>query len=129
MLDFLDHKLADNSYIQLNSIDLINYARNKKYINIIYNEWGDFITNNTKYIDYAEIFTLNPSTKIDKNLVNNFKGKNKKILAVLGDGDVKEIHRLYSIGVRDIFVRNGFLVNREKFDFYKPGSSTKCNVE
>ena len=79
-----------------------------------FNEWGDRIQNVNNYMNYANIFTLNPSEQINYDIVKKL-GKNKIIFAVVQNDKISEIIRLKKLGIKYFMINNSILINRENF--------------
>ncbi len=101
--------------IQTNSFEIIKYIKsNNLNLKVSFNEWGDRIQNVNNYMNYANIFTLNPSEQINYNIVKKL-GKNKIIFAVVQNDKISEIIRLKKLGIKYFMINNSILINRENF--------------
>ena len=116
ILNINNTSLQDRVIIQFADPKIVELV-SKKYpkLKISYNEWGDRIKKTKIYKNYANIFTLNPSLHINKNIIEEI-GSDKVIIAVVQGDDAGEIIRLKGIGIKNIMIRNSLLINRE---FYR----------
>jgi glycerophosphoryl diester phosphodiesterase len=120
ILNINNTSLQDMVIIQFADPKIIELV-SKKYpkLKISYNEWGDRIKKTKIYKNYANIFTLNPSSHINQNIIAEI-GSDKVIIAVVQGDDAGEIIRLKGIGIKNIMIRNSLLINRE---FYRNKSN------
>jgi hypothetical protein len=111
ILDEFSNEIHSSIILQFADPNLIDYVSKKnKIIKISYNEWGERIRNVKKYKNYSEIFTLNPSSEINENIIKEI-GVDKMIIAVVQGDNINEIIRL-----KNIMISNSIIINRSFFN-------------